>query len=326
LGQPRYEIINLEALGLPATDSSYARGINNLGQVAGNYWDPSVAQSRLFLYSPGIGSIDLGPGPVPIMFASGINNPGQISAHGVAGIDYAYRYTPGAGYTLLAGDADPRAINDSGQIVGVAQFMSGERAFRYTEEIGIQDLGSLFGGGSRANAINNAGWVTGSSDGWNVFLYRDDLGMTLLGPGIGWAINDQGVVAGDTALSASSSQAFIYLNGSMQLLGNFGGPTEARGINNLNQVVGTAGVERENHGFIWTAEEGMLDLNSLIDPNSGWRIANVFDINDAGQIVGFGAFNGKPTAVLLNPIPEPSSSALLLASVATFFLITRRKK
>ena len=52
----------------------------------------------------------------------------------------------------------------------------------------------------------------------------------------------------------------------------------------------------------------MLDLNSLIDPASGWVVTRANAINDRGQITGVGRFNGGfEVAVLLTPVPEPSA-------------------
>ncbi len=58
----------------------------------------------------------------------------------------------------------------------------------------------------------------------------------------------------------------------------------------------------------------MIDLNTLIDPASGWILTSARDINDAGQITGTGLFDGQPRAFLLTPVPEPSS--VLLAALA----------
>ncbi|WP_449406245.1 hypothetical protein [Massilia phosphatilytica] len=69
--------------------------------------------------------------------------------------------------------------------------------------------------------------------------------------------------------------AFLYENGVMRDLGGlvsdpdreFG--SAARGINNLGQIVGVAGVgPAANHGFLY--DDGrMTDLNALVDPASG---------------------------------------------------------
>jgi hypothetical protein len=59
---------------------------------------------------------------------------------------------------------------------------------------------------------------------------------------------------------------------------------------------------------------GMVDLNSLIDPSSGWVLLQAIGINDSGQIVGQGQFDGQTRAFLLTPVPEPKH--LVLAAVA----------
>ena len=53
----------------------------------------------------------------------------------------------------------------------------------------------------------------------------------------------------------------------------------------------------------------MTDLNSLIDPSSGWTLWSVNAINNRGQIIG----EGNLGAFLLTPVsvPEPSTLALL---------------
>lgn len=61
-------------------------------------------------------------------------------------------------------------------------------------------------------------------------------------------------------------------------------------------------------------EDGqMLDLNTLIDPASGWYLTEAAAINDRGQIAATGYSNGRQHALLLTPtaVPEPSSLVLL---------------
>ena len=56
------------------------------------------------------------------------------------------------------------------------------------------------------------------------------------------------------------------------------------------------------HAFIY--KNGvMTDLNNLIDAESGWSLAFAIDINENGQIVGAGNYNGALHAYLLMPMP-----------------------
>ena len=55
----------------------------------------------------------------------------------------------------------------------------------------------------------------------------------------------------------------------------------------------------------------MTNLNSLIDPGSGWGLYSAQAINDNGQIVGYGNFAGQTQAFLLTPVPEPATMSLL---------------
>jgi len=58
----------------------------------------------------------------------------------------------------------------------------------------------------------------------------------------------------------------------------------------------------------------MVDLNSQIDPSLGWELLLAVDINNIGQITGYGLRNGQTRAFLLtpdaSPVPEPSSLAM----------------
>ena len=74
------------------------------------------------------------------------------------------------------------------------------------------------------------------------------------------------------------------------------------------QVVGASEVVTTSdytHAFLYTSGSGMLDLNTLIDPLSGWVLSDAADINDAGQITGQGLIGGQYHAYLLTPIAIP---------------------
>jgi hypothetical protein len=73
----------------------------------------------------------------------------------------------------------------------------------------------------------------------------------------------------------------------------------------------------------------MTDLNTLIDPTSGWNLTEADAVNDSGMIVGQGwsSANYEYHALLLTPVPEPSTIALLFASAACLVgYVWRRRK
>lgn len=57
----------------------------------------------------------------------------------------------------------------------------------------------------------------------------------------------------------------------------------------------------------------MLDLNDFIAAGSGWTLNEAWDINNNGQITGWGTYGVQTHAFLLtqNPVPEPASMTLL---------------
>ena len=39
------------------------------------------------------------------------------------------------------------------------------------------------------------------------------------------------------------------------------------------------------HAFVWDENTGMVDLNTVIAPGSGYQLTNAFNINDRGEIL-----------------------------------------
>jgi hypothetical protein len=70
-------------------------------------------------------------------------------------------------------------------------------------------------------------------------------------------------------------------------------------------------------------------LLSLLPTNSGWSSLNATGINDLGQNIGQGTYNGQQVGFLMTPmaqnVPEPSTVAIwvLLGSAATARVIAR---
>ncbi len=107
--------------------------------------------------------------------------------------------------------------------------------------------------------------------------------------------------------------SFIYdhATGQTTSIGSLPGYTNtvARGINNSGQVVGYAWLPTNetqpfHRAFLYDMlSETLTDLNTLIDPMSGWVLFAAFEINDAGQIVGRGLISGEMHAFVLMPNP-----------------------
>ena len=50
------------------------------------------------------------------------------------------------------------------------------------------------------------------------------------------------------------------------------------------------GINDSYHAYVYTNGD-MTDLNSLIDPNSGWVLEDAVAINNSGQIAGYGSLS-----------------------------------
>ena len=203
------------------------------------------------------------------------------------------------------------AINSSGLAVG-GGCIPGMRAISMKDGV-VTDLGTLGGSTSLAFSVNASGQIVGSSDTTtpnvrHAFLYQNGA-MTDLGPILGTTgssyagdINAVGQIAGSAAPMGEGPRAFIYdtRDNSIIDLGALPGTT-IRGtmaINASGQVVGSSG----DRAFLYR-DGAMIDLNTLLPANSGWVLKEAVGINDRGQIIGRGMYNGQDfTSFLLSPV------------------------
>ncbi len=343
-GAQTYSVTNLNLLA--GEQYSRAYSINGSGQVAGNMYVETDLNDHAFMYSGGtvsnLGS--LGGSST----GWGINSSGQIAGftwfNSLDSSDvHAFLYSGGVMNdlnTLGGSNSYGFAINDSGQVVGDSDTAGGDdHAFIYSGGV-MNDLNTLGGSDSFAYGINNSGQITGDSltagGDDHAYIYSagtmTDLG-TLAGLPIsyGSGINDSGVIVGSATTSdGTGAHAWIYNGGPLVDLGASlpGLPlTYGDGINNSGVVVGAATSADASVSHAMVDISGtMYDLNDLISPASGWVLAEAWSINDSGQIVGYGYYNGDTyhaMAFLLTPVPEPST--LVLAALGGIALVIARR-
>jgi probable HAF family extracellular repeat protein len=137
--------------------------------------------------------------------------------------------------------------------------------------------------------------------------------------------NNQGVgYVAATYYGGTPWRAYVWDNitgsgveiGTWNDIGTLGGrDSYAYDINNSGLVVGESdytGTPGVRHAFIWKAGAGMTDLNTLIDPASGWELVGANGINDDGKIVGYGKFGGQTRAFLLTLVGPSLQGTVVL--------------
>jgi probable HAF family extracellular repeat protein len=294
-------------LGTLGGVTSAAFGLNDAGWVVGESEIESGQETHAFLFA-GATLIDLGTLGGTFSAASAVNTRGQVV--GVASLpgdreSHAFLYDTNGVLrdlgTLSQGRSFARGINNRGQVVGDSTDLSGNTvAFLWQDGVMI---GLTLGGTAFGYAINDAGQVVGESYGdtgeYHAFLHSGgrviDLG-TLGGTySVAYTLNEAGQVIGDSTTEGDrETHGFICTGGALTDLGTLGGPySSAHAINHLGQVVGdSTDPDWNSIAFLW--QNGvMYDLNRVLPPNSGWVLETAWYINDAGQVVGTGRFQGN---------------------------------
>lgn len=237
-------------------------------------------------------------------------------------------------------------INDNQQVAGYSTVKGGTAVHAVVWSKGstkwtINDIGTLDRvagtGNSQANGINETGQVTGfstvpgstarhavvwrkGSTNWSVL----DIGTLGGSYGAGFAINGNGEVTG-TSTTTQDAEQHAFVAQSTQIppvmidLLTLGGKfSEGYSINLAGEVVGysTTTGDQKQAAFLWQSGTGMQDLNTLIDPLSGWALLEAHAINDKGNIAGIGLRNGEKHAFLLTKLVTDKTPPLVNFQIA----------
>jgi probable HAF family extracellular repeat protein len=285
--------VNGQPVNLINRSSSLASAISNNGQVVGFYENAQVGATRRAFLFDGSNFTDLGSlgNANPTSEANGINDFAQVVG-----------YSDGHAFVWQNGVMSPLAavgggsygcaynINNSSQIVGYSLTASSQQHATLWNGNSAVDLGTLGGSSSEAYDINEASQIVGFSDIENGLFH-----------------------------------GFISQNGVMVDLGTLGGDISyAAAINDSAQIVGASdsildgsdGFGTDLRACLWENNQA-IDLNTLIDPNSGWFLMYAHDINNQGMIVGKGMIDSEQHAFLMTAIPEPCSLLLMLVGLFT---------
>ena len=234
------------------------------------------------------------------------------------------------------------SINASGLIVGAVNSGTAQRAAIFGTGAGSSSIitattsnGSFM---TSALAVNDAGIVIGngidpSNRALSVgLIYDSNTGvMSSIGtlPGgttngaILFGISGNGHMTGVSTINQGSSTPFIWsAAGGWTAVAPPAGTTNAglRGVNDSGWAVGTA----SNGSAIpyLYADGTSYTLASLLPANSGWDFltnttAAALAITNDGTIIGTALHNGETHAyqMLLSPVPEPASYALMLGGL-----------
>jgi len=195
--------------------------------------------------------------------------------------------------TLGGAESEALALNDVGEVVGVAQTAEGIwRGFRWTHTTGMEELATLGGQDSRALAINAAGQIVGEAqtpDGtWRAVLW-DAQGLHDLGTLGGeasraLAINAASHIAGEAQTADGAWHAFFWEPApGLHDLGTLGGShSRAWDVGDAGQVVGEAQTKATTpHAFLWEQATGLRDLGTL-----GGAASRAVTITADGRILG----------------------------------------
>lgn len=279
------------------------RGINSENVIVG--YGGAFDARGFFLKGNTITDISLSPfGTASRMHPFAINNNGDVAIGYSFGSAVNYNVNSQTGFFVNPLQdfltAEAHAINSSGVMAGYGYVSApgggSHRRAALWNGLAPVNLGGLSDRESVAQGINDHQTVVGFSDNGEKivpFIYRDGVMSEL----------------------ASSS------------LFDIGGLSRAKDVNNDGLVVGRYSSQGNTRGFLWTQQSGLVSLQSLVSNSNGLIINDAFAINESGWIVanGFNPNGGTNHAILLAPVPEPTT-IVSLGSLLAFLRLRRSRQ
>ena len=184
------------------------------------------------------------------------------------------------------------AINAAGQ-VAFTLVSGGRTSGFFYDGRSAQHIGSLGGGITYANGLNEAGQVVGTSVNQsgieNAYVWRAGSGMLGIlpasdgGRSYGWAINNRGVVTGSFG---DTGRPFRWsIAGGLEDLGvtpAFPAPSSGRVLNDAGLIAGVTTIDDEvTRVFAWTRSSGVIDIDTL-----GSVESNPVAVGAGGEVAG----------------------------------------
>jgi probable HAF family extracellular repeat protein len=314
-------VFQVQAIG-PSGLTSSAAAISATGAVVGNYRQPDGTY-RAFLWQDGqVTPLAMPDGSVQT-WATAIGGAGQAggytdsrqAAQGLIWDNFGNAVTTAGAYVM--------GMNASGDAAGMAIADDGSGYAFVTHDGTTIRLGQPAGGNwSSANAVNAGGSAAGTAmtaeGSFRAFSATANGSLSLLSAlggvnSYASAISDTGVVAGSAQTADGAFRATTWTGSTATGLGTLGGVNSyAYAINAAGQVAGYSDLADEAGTAAFLLDNGVLhDLNGLMLPGSGWRLLAAYGMNNNGQIVGRGLFNGQEQAFMLTPLPVSRDLALL---------------
>lgn len=190
-------------------------------------------------------------------------------------------------------------MNAAGTIVGdtgTDPNFSNWHAFIWKKSTGMVDLLAL-SLDSHARDVNDFDQVAGGLGNHHAARWTPGVGMIDIGAPIGFptafanGINSSGQVCADATSANGDEQVWARFDNirGWQVLEGLGSKNSALKINDFGQVVGDGLPKGElKRAVMYSDDFGALDLNTLIPADAGWFLRAATDINERGQIVGYG--------------------------------------